>query len=148
MLPYIVIFIIKHIITLISIIESVNKYLVHNCTLCPLWCLKSWCDLKIIIFVKILNCSNLVVKTHCPAKLNAEIIIHFLCSNINLSLIIIKHTLASDSCHNMLDIINNKICFIYIISSSTQPYGHLITWHWLCRTSVITCNIRKQRSWV
>ena len=93
MLSYIIIFIIKHIITLIAIIESVYKYLVHNCTLCPLRCLKSWCNLEIIIRIKIFNRSNLIVITHRSAKLYLKIIIYFVCSDINLSLIIIKHAL-------------------------------------------------------
>ena len=148
MLSYIVIFIIKNIIAFITIAEPVNKYLVHNSTLCPCRCLKTWCNLKIVIWIKVFNCPNLVVVTHRPAKFNLEIVIYLICSNINLRFIIIKHALRLHSCHNMFNIINNKICFIYIVSARTQSDSYLIPRHRLSRTSIAFRNIRKQRSWM
>ena len=72
---YITVFIIKHVIRFITIAKSIGKYLVHNCALCPVRCLKSRHNLEIIISIKFFNSSYLIVIAYNLSSLYLEIII-------------------------------------------------------------------------
>ena len=84
------IFIIQHVIRGISIAETVDKYLIENCALCPVRHIKSRTYLKVIFHIYILLDSNPVVITGYAAGMYLKIIYNIFFSGRNHCRIVIK----------------------------------------------------------
>ena len=88
--PYINIFFIQHIISLVPIAKTVCKNLVHDGAFCPIRCGKSRRDTKRLALLQVSGYTTFVVKTSCLSVLYLKIIVDRLRTGFDLDHIIVE----------------------------------------------------------
>ena len=141
MLTDICIFISKHIIGLIPITKTVNKNLIHDSTLSPLWGLKSRHYLKIVEWVKISHNANLVIITYNLSNAYFIVIIKLLTSDINICLIEVKQLIRKCPVHGNSVIVNHNAGLVDVVSCCSKPKLHILIlirlwWNSVFRTCI------------
>ena len=126
-LPYIHILIINHVIALVSVVETVDIYLVYNSALRPIRCLKARIDNKIIGWIELPVWSCLIIVNACTSHKRMEIILRALCSERKFSNIIIKIRVSHELLHAVCYAINHNLNSIHIVLCSSELKLHSIT---------------------
>ena len=144
--PDVTVLIGKHIIGRISVAETIRINLVHDRTLCPVRCMESGNNDKVIIFIDFLYQTSHIVDACDPAGLHFKIIRHLLIIQPHDISVIVKVIIALHTYHEVFLTAAYQEHSVHIISGGPEADRHFGKTGRLFRNHIFRTGICKKCS--